>query len=152
MTIRSMYWRSLLRCAVTTTPLIATVGFIWFQHINAPPVVHVPTSTLPSPNAVDMLILADSQLVGRNDIGFAVATRQVPGQRVFTSDEKATLVAENATALATIQRALTRPYQNRAVRKLNQPLTELARFRGLARLLSIQGQVREAKGDYAGAA
>jgi hypothetical protein len=71
--------------------------------------------------------------------------------RYYSLPEKEALVNENTGALKLLRQGLPYPYQNPPARSYNQEFPYYEQFRSLARLLTLEGQVRAAHGDWAGA-
>jgi hypothetical protein len=132
-------------------------GGSWWHWLNAVPTVHIPAPPpLPSPNAFDTFVKANDQIVDGDVIsGIYSKGSQLPRDRKgipYSDAEKAAAVAANAEALATLRSGFSQDYQNPSRRGFEALFPELAKFRNLARLLNAEGQVRETKGDFAGAA
>jgi hypothetical protein len=135
-------------------------GYLWWDDINALPVVTVPTPTMPSPNAFTYFLAAGNSLVDGNKIGFAIepsstsSTPEPPSRsddHVYTLDQKDALVAENAPALQLLHQGFSYHYMVPPMRSFSALFPYYAPDRGLARLLFLQTQVQSAQGDYDGA-
>jgi len=151
MNTRSYLASKALLLTMVAAPAAILGGLAWDRHLNAPPTADVPNPTMPSPNATNTLLEASAQVVRTKDVDNAIASKPQPHEHAYTPAERANLVAANATALATVRRALGEPFENKPMRRFDQLLPELAKYRGLARLLLLESEVREANGDYAGA-
>ncbi|MBC8104402.1 MAG: hypothetical protein H7Z41_17640 [Cytophagales bacterium] len=136
---------------------VALVGGLWWRWLNAVPVVAIPAPPpLPNPNAFDAFVRGGGQVVQKDAVGDALQNRadslpRLRKGRRYTESEKAAIIAANADALATFRVGLAHAYQNPSRRSFGAVFPELAEFRGMARLLSLEGQVREASGDLGGA-
>ncbi len=135
--------------------VLVFVGF-WVRGNSAPLVVIPPPPTLPNPNAYDFYLRAAQNVARARDVD-AAGTPARPGQPPVALAQKQALLALNAQQLADLRAGMAFRYQQPAVRTLAQD-SQFSRqqvhgkFRTLARLLVLEGQVREAKGDAAGAA
>ena len=143
--------------AADVAAVTAVSGGLWWQWLNIVPTVNIPEPLpLPSPNAFDMLSRASGYLVEKDVIDGANSKGdQLPKERngvPYSDAEKATAVAHNMDVLDTLRSSFSQPFQNPSRRGFDAVFPELAKFRGFARLLSTEGQVREASGDFGGAA
>ena len=121
---------------------------------QTPPVVHIPTPILPSPNAFDTFQTAASQLLESKKIDNALSSPEAAkkaGVAVTSPAERARLAAENAQALATLRTGLSQDYWNPPIRSSATVLPYYANFRRLARLLAVDAAVHADRGDYGGA-
>jgi hypothetical protein len=109
------------------------------------PRVHIPTPTLPNPNARDFYVRAGSLS------SEGPATVPPPGQTFSLAQEEAEL-ARNREAFKTLRAGFAFPYHEPPIRSFRHLLPHLAKFRSLARLLSLEARVKARKKDYAGAA
>lgn len=142
------------------TILGATVGGLWWRHVNIAPPIVIPTHAAPSSNAYPTLVDAANRLVKQNEVGEAIATPRpnslikghMRAEKVYALAEKEELLAANADALRTFRGALPSYAEAPAVRDWKMSFPELAGFRGMARLLLLEGQVHAARGDYGKAA
>ena len=73
-------------------------------------------------------------------------------QHVYTLPEKEALLSKYAASLALVRKSFAFDYQSPPRRTWAEPKSYLADDRQLARALALDAQVREAHGDYAGAA
>lgn len=132
-------------------------GGLWWRWLNATPVVNIPAPLpLPSPNAFDAFVRASSLIVDEAVIdSVSGKTDYLPKERngvPYSDAEKAAAVAHNAPALVTLRSGFSEQYRSPTRRGFNALFPELAKFRALARLLSAEGEVREANGNFGGAA
>lgn len=135
--------------------LLVFVGF-WVRGNSAPLVVIPPPPSPPNPNAYDFYLRAAQGVAKTRDVDAAGAPPRL-NRPTFTLAQKQALLALNAQPLADLRAGMAFRYQQPAIRTLAQD-SQFSRqqvygkFRTLARLLVLEGQVREAKGDAAGAA
>ena len=147
--------------AILLTVALAVFGTFWWRqfnsNLNTNPVVSVPTPVMPAQNAFDYFNAAESAEVQATSVGYAIASwhppHQPPGSLYwpYSPQEKTALVQANALTLKTLRQGLALPYQYPPIRSFNTLLSYYAKFRGLARLLALEGQVRESRGDGNGA-
>ncbi len=135
----------------------AVSGGLWWQWLNIVPTVNIPEPLpLPSPNAFDTLSRASGYLVEKEVIDNANSKGDnLPKERSgvpYSDAEKATAVAHNADVLETLRSSFSQQFQNPSRRGFDAVFPEFPKFRGFARLLSTEAQVREANGDFGGAA
>ncbi|MES2463671.1 MAG: hypothetical protein V4671_24130, partial [Armatimonadota bacterium] len=134
---------------------VAVIGSLGWRWLNVVPSVPIPAPPpLPSPNAFDTFTRASSLIVDEKTVG-AAASGSLPPERnevPYSNAEKAAVLAANAEAVALLRSGFSQQYQNPTRRTLDAKFEELARFREMARLLSLEGQVRETNGDFGGAA
>ena len=141
-----------LSLAVT---VIAGGGTIWWQAANVNPVLTIPTPTLPNPNAHDFYVAASKIRVHDREIGNAVQPRRRarrPNDRALTLADKQKLVRDNAETLRMLRQGFAYPYHEPPVRSLMHLFPHYAGFRNMARMLVLEGEVKEAQGDRKGAA
>lgn len=137
--------------------LILAAG-LWWQWLNADPVVHIPTPQMPNPNAFDFYVKAGDALVRSNQIGDAIRV-QPPGVKAdpklyptYSLAQKQALLQMNLPALRLLHQGFAYKYQQPPERSLSSnSFPQFARFRELARLLVLEGQVKAAHGDKTGA-
>lgn len=141
----------LLGGIVAVVALAALLG-VFFHVRDADPVVSIPTPRLPSPNAFDFYVAAGNAVVDDKKIGFAVSRHPAPGDPIYSLAEKDALVAANAGPLKTLRQGFAYPYLNPPARSFDALFPYFAKERGLARLLSLEGQTKAAHGDWNGAA
>jgi hypothetical protein len=130
---------------------LAGVGLlgIWWMTAMHTPVVTIPNPVMPKPNAFDFYVKAGNAILSAKDIGEAVSSKpKVP----YSMAQKEALIQQNAGAINTLHQGFAYPYLNPPCRSLMTPFPYYAKFRGMARLLSLQGQVRAKEGDWSGSA
>ena len=112
------------------------------------PAVAIPNPVMPHPNAFDFYVAAGNAVVGETQIGDAVGIKQTV---VYSMAQKEALVQQNVGAIATLHQGFAYPYVNPSARSVSFLFPYYAKFRGMARLLSLQGQTRAGRGDWSGA-
>ncbi len=122
---------------------------LWWTAAMRNPVVDIPTSAMPKPNAFDYYVSAGNAVVGDKQIGDAVATKPLTP---YSLGQKEALVQQNASVIQTLHQGFAYPYLSPPARSINALFPYFAKFRGVARLLSLRGQVKAARGDWRGAA
>ena len=143
--------------AIVLTVALAALGSFWWRQINATPYVAVPTPVLPAQNAFGYFNAAAAAEVQRNSVAYAIASQHPPHpplgslDRPYSAREEAALVQANGPALKIFRQGLPLPYQNPPARSFSTFMPYYASFRGLARLLKLEGQVRAGRGDWGGA-
>ena len=160
---------------------LAFSGFCWWRVEGDNPNISVPMPTLPSPNAFDIYVKAGEAVRDISKIDSAVqsshaskaikqaghpytqggdlldAVHREESKAIkqaghpYTLAEKAALVNENAEALHLLRAGFAYPYLNTPVRSYDAYLPYYDTFRGLARLLTLEGQLKAAHGDWRGA-
>lgn len=121
---------------------------LWCTIALRTPKVDIPTPVLPNPNAFDFYVQASNAVVGDKQIGDAAGSKPTG---TYTPAQLAALVQPNLNAIATLHQGFGYPYVNPPVRSFLTLFPYYAKFRGMARLLSVQGKVRAHQGDWAGA-
>ena len=127
---------------------VGLIGFWWTTAMKTP-VVAIPNPVMPHPNAFDFYVAAGNAVVGETQIGDAVGIKQTV---VYSMTQKEALVQQNVGAIATLHQGFAYPYVNPPARSISFFFPYYAKFRGMARLLSLQGQTRAGRGDWSGAA
>jgi hypothetical protein len=170
--------RKLVAVTAVALLLIVLVALMaWWHSTNVTPAVTVPTPAMPSPNAFDSLVAAGNAAVEDDAIGQAInpppapvlngpgsaplpaGGGNAPGSmpppagraRAYSPAEEDSLVRKNAEALRLLREGLAHEYMNPPARSFTQLFPHYSRFRALARLLRLEAQVKEARGDRAGA-
>ncbi|MBW3624833.1 MAG: hypothetical protein KY468_15630 [Armatimonadetes bacterium] len=117
----------------------------------------IPRPAPPSPNAYEFYEDAAMALVDTEGISQAISTRRPvgPGDPPDTLEEKEAIVKKNARALQLLRKGFRHPYlappMNPAQDAIAEEFPLFAKFRSLARLLALEGRVKESRGDRAGA-
>lgn len=154
-------WTAASTVAVAATTVVAAVlvfgGGLWWRSLNAVPTITVPAALpLPRPNAFDTFCKAGGLITDRAIIEEAhYGVHSLPKERngvPYSDTEKAAAIARNAPALALLRSGFSKSYRFPSRRDFHHSFPEYATFRDFAYLLNIEGQVREASGDFAGAA
>lgn len=140
----------------TVVAVLFVLGVFWLRAVNSGPPIVIPNPTLPSPNAFDFYVKAGNAIVDENKVDFAISTRHSvsrtePDDHAYSLAEKDALVAENARALGLLRRGFAYPYLNPSARSFSALFPYFAKFRGTARLLTLEGQARRGHGDWGGA-
>jgi len=137
--------RNLLAAAILS---LVVVLVAWGRFVADDPVLMLPNPVLPQPNAFDTYVTAGRNLVNAKQIDAASAMKPVVP---ITLAQKEALVRQNAGVLQTLRQGFVYEYRNPR-RSLFIPTPHLATFRGMARLLAVESQVRAARHDWGGAA
>jgi hypothetical protein len=124
------------------------IVWMWWRGLTALPNAPIPNPTLPSPNGFDALVAACNNIQDEKAVGEAMATRPVAGQKVYTQAEKEALVAKNAATLKQLRAALPMEYLHPPARSMATLFPHYAKFRSMARLLMLEGQVHATHGDW----
>ncbi|HLK58534.1 MAG TPA: hypothetical protein VKU00_18335, partial [Chthonomonadaceae bacterium] len=127
---------------------IVLVLLIWFQIGSRVPRINIPTPTMPSPNAFDFFNSASAQLQDGSKIDDAISLRP---RATYTLADKEGFLSDNAAALQTLRQGFAYDYMNPPARSYTTLFPYYAKFRSIARLLKLEGQVKAEKGDWSGA-
>lgn len=169
-------WRRLVRRKLRALLGVLAAAFAlgegWLWWIERDPGVVVPTPATPAVDAFWPLSAAGRSIKDSNRIGQALSDRQPssrasamqksaasaaasqssdPASQEVTPAEQAKLVAENAGPLRVLRQNLAVPYLEPPARSFAALFPHYADYRSLARLLVLEAQVRESRGDLAGA-
>ena len=145
--------------------VVVAAGATPLRHNGDPaPYIVIPTPAMPNPNAFDCFLAATKLEVRADDVDNAAYPGQIKsvdivhGHWVITTfpskvslARKEELVRINAPALAKLREGFKYPYVNPPIRSYNALVPYYSKFRALARLLKLAGQVEEARGDWEGA-
>lgn len=153
---------------------------VWWQYMNYIPAMQIPSKQLPTPNAFTYFKEAGAKSQYSTEVGFAIGpptkdakptpridkieTEMNEGEqpsfskvrRIFDSDhlytlaDKQLLLDANLETLATLRQGLDYDYAEPYIRSIKTAFPYYAKFRSMARLLSLEATVREAKGDWNG--
>ena len=114
----------------------------------------------PNPNAYDVFVAAGEAVVDPKAVNAALTPFSAPrpGARVFSPAEQQALVRANAGVLKAVRGGFAQPFQappaddpgDRA--NAERKIEAVGRFRTLARLLVLEGQVKAGRGDADAAA
>jgi hypothetical protein len=128
---------------------LAGVGLlgIWWMTAMRTPVVTIPNPVLPKPNAFNFYVKAGNAVLGAKEIGEAVSSKP---KVAYSMVQKEALIQQNLGAINTLHQGFAYPYLNPPCRSLMTPFPYYAKFRGVARLLSLRAQVRAKQGDWSG--
>jgi hypothetical protein len=140
--------------------LLAVIAGIWLWGASRMPVVNIPpTPKPPSPNAYDYYVKAGASVVDSSKVAFAMSNKTKPASPVNADDklysvsEKAAIIRRNAQVLKLARQGLVYDCMCPPVRSYvasTLPTPDFAKIRQLARLFSLDAQVKEARGDWAG--
>ena len=176
---RRPFWRCRALPAGVFTAGLAAAGYGWVCWSDMDPNVHIPAHAMPAVNAFDTLRSASAALVDAKQVGWALANRpgsgrkpapgkkpplpslaaggkprdplaDLTGDHVYTLREKIALLQRDAGALALLRKGLQEAYEA-PTRSWDTDISYLNGYRNLARLLALEQQVREARGDWNGA-
>jgi type II secretory pathway pseudopilin PulG len=127
--------------------MVGLIGFWWTAAMKTP-VVAIPTPTLPNPNAFDFYVAAGNAVVNDKQIGYTFYKKPMV---VYTLAQKEVLVQQNLGVINTLHKGFAYPYVNPPARSFDVLFPYFAKFRSVARLLSLRGQVQSQRGDWSGA-
>jgi len=122
---------------------------IWSVVNNTDPVVTIPHPVMPKPNACDVYLAAGIAMKDGKQIVDAVSRRPA---KSYSKAQKAEFVRENGGVLVKIHEGFAYPYLNPPLRSWDTGVEYYTQFRGLAYLLTLQGELRADRGDGSGAA
>lgn len=124
--------------------VLGATAVVWWSRLPAPPPVVIPAPVFPRPNAFD-----DFAAAGR-----AVVERKAHDPRLLADiplSEARHVAAANAVALKTLRAGFRHQYLSPPMRSINDEARYLKDFRDLARVLTLDGRVKAARGDWSGA-
>lgn len=127
---------------LTGLMLAAVVGGWWYNAMRVP-AVSIPEPKMPVPNAFDFYLAAGKALVNDKQIADAVG---VQPKAVYSHAQKEALVQANLGVIKILHQGFAYPYQNPPVRSFDTLFPYFAQFRAVARLCSLQSQVRAENG------
>lgn len=145
-TTRSRVWigRVVLLALVSLVVVLAAAGVTKWKFFTSTPSVPEPWASMPSPNAYDTLQQA---IAGLND------PESLRGKLAeYTLSEKKRILRDNQEARQLLRPALAQEFCFPLRVELEAEFPELIRYRMLARLLVIEGDVSAAEGDWDAAA
>lgn len=134
-------------CGLIGGLFILLIG-LWWAAAMKNPMVKIPTPVMPTPNAFDFYVTAGNALVNDKQISDAISSKPTV---VYTWAQKETMVQQNAGAINTLHQGFAYPYLNPPARSASALFPYYSRFRAMARLLELSGQVKAQKGDWSGA-
>jgi len=138
---------AVVSCGVIGLAGLVLVGMWWTAAMKTPKVVF-PKPVIPSPNAFDFYVQAGNAVTGDKQISDAIST-QPP--TTLTPAQIDALVQQNLGAINTLHQGFAYPYVDPSPRSIKTLVPYFAKYRGMARLLSLQSKVRAEKGDWGGA-
>ena len=147
---------------ILLTVSLAVVGRLWWHHASDEPVVSIPTPVMPTQNAYNYFQSAAAMELDRGKIMWAIipwssrqhdAPRNDPNDRYYSLADKAALVQENTAAFRILRQGLAYPCQNPTVRSYGSGsyrrlVKGYASLEYLARLLTLESQVKQERGDW----
>ncbi len=125
----------------------------WWMSLSALPKIVIPSNPLPSQNGFDTFARAGTMLQDESKVSYAMSkihTGRDPNDRNYTLAEKEELLKENQPALDLFREGLKQEYMTPSYRSMDALFPYLANDRKFARLLTLEAQVRELKGDWKG--
>lgn len=134
--------------------MVALLLLFWWHNAMVDPDVKIPTHAMPANNAYDGYVSAGNKTVNDGQVGYAISTVHTNSDvndHEYTLAAKQKLVVQNSAALQTLRAALPNEFMHPQMRSYNSVFPELAGCRRLARLLELEAQTMEAKGDWNGA-
>jgi len=140
--------RTALICLAMVGVMLAGILGLWWKAAMRTPMVDIPIATLPNPNAFDFYVKASNAIVSDQEIGKASGTQPT---LVLSLAQREALVQQNLGTISTLHQGFAYPYASPEARSMYTQFPYFAKFRGMARLLSLQGKVRSDKGDWSGA-
>ena len=127
---------------------------LWGVWMNWIPHYDIPNPAMPTLNAFDTFVKANFVFMESEQVGDAIS-KDVPKSKThpqpYTQSEKEQLVAENVPCLKLLREGLKQDYRQPAIRNFTTTLPYYSKFRGMARLLLLEAQTKETKGDWDGA-
>ncbi len=135
-----------LGCGGCSLVFILLLAVLWHEAMITPEVV-IPTPKMPSPNAFTYFDRAGNLIVVNKQIDSAKAAQYA--QLPLTVKDK--YIAANAPALQTLRQGFAYEYRSPPARSFYTLFPYYARFRDLARLLRVKGDVQATQGDWGGA-
>lgn len=105
-------------------------------------VVTIPNPVMPNPNAFDFYVVAGNAVTFED--------RMKPNV-TYSSAQKEAFILPDVSAITTLHQGFDYPYLHPPCRDFNMIFPYYAKFRKLARLLALRGQVQAIKGDWQGA-
>jgi len=145
--------------------ILVFAGYLKWNSSLMPDHVNIPTQVTPRPNAREAYTAAEAMLVDAvaadcaNSNTLVAASSEaneklsswIPTKRLLTLAEKDRVLAENAGAFAKLHQAMKYPYPMSQDRSFAALFPYFSKDRQMARILSLQGQVRAQHGDWDGA-
>ncbi len=129
----------------------------WWGEVNTLPEIEIPAKALPALNAYDDFVQANVLLMPsppRQAVDAMLDSKEVPKKdwpKVYPLWRKKVWLRQNAPALKAFRQGLRRVYVEPAPRSFSALFPHYARFREMARVISVESRVRAADGDWKGA-
>ena len=137
---------AVVSCGVIGLAGLVLVGMWWTAAMKTPK-VDIPKPVVPNPNAFDFYVKAGTAITGDTQIGNAIGSKPT---LVLTLAQKEALVQQNLGAINTLHQGFAYPYVDPSGRSINTSFAYYAKYRSMARLLSLQGKVQAEQGDWGG--
>lgn len=150
--------RVLALAGVSVFGVVLIAGLAWLRWLNVTPNITIPSPPMPFPNARDYYIAAGLAVVrdadvDRASIGSRTARNGPDGRPLppVTDAERDAVLRENGPALKKLRQGFEHEYWELPARSWSSQFPHYARYRGLARVLRLEGQRRAARRDWSGA-
>lgn len=140
-----------LFCAALVAALVAAAGALWWQRVNAVPVIVLPAPRLPNPNAYDFYVRAGGLVAPGDYLLSAEEQRKRRGGRLVSLGETRKGLRQSAGAVPTLRAGFAFAFQEPFPDPLVPRQPDITTFPNLAGLLRAEGRLRAASGDHAGA-
>lgn len=130
----------------------------WWGEVNTLPEIEIPAKVLPAFNAYDDFVQANVMLVPsprKQAVDAIFDTKAVPKKdwaKAYPLWRKKVWLGQNAPALKVFRQGLRRVYMEPGPRSFSALFPHYARFREMARVLSVESRTRAADGNWKGAA
>jgi len=121
----------------------------WWRVVTDEAVVTIPNRGVPSPNAFDFYLAAGRSVSNTKQIDGALMPKPVVP---MTLAQREALVRQNAGAFQSLHQGFAYEYRNPPALSILTPSPPFSVSAAWPALLLLQNQVREARGDWGGAA
>jgi hypothetical protein len=162
------------RPMVASVLVLAAIILAWAVYSSSPPAFVILTPAMPTPNAFDDFNKAGTLAIDSNKVDYALAVTHAPHSKlshsswpgsthspklsgfdpddhVYSQPEKDVLLSRNAAALHLLRLGFAHPYLNPPLRSFRVKTTYYMQDRFLARLLTLDAQVKASQSDLGGA-
>jgi len=153
------HWAKGLWIVADVVVIGGILGSAWWHWQNAVPDIAIPApAPLPSPNGYDLLRQASGMIHETETMDRALSRTRVQNGNVSygtTPPDPARVAADiaaNTPALRLARQSLQVAFRNPPSRSFTTKFPDLAHFRAVARVLSVEGSVHETNGEYGAAA
>jgi type II secretory pathway pseudopilin PulG len=130
--------------------VIALLSVRWYT-THQDPTVTIPNPVMPTPNAFDFYVKAGNAITNQKRIQIDEGVSSTPTVR-YTLAQKDEILRQNSGVIDSLHAGFAYPYVNPPMRSFDTDSRYYSKFREVARLLALQGQVRTEEGDWGGAA